>query len=102
MTSQNDILTDTTEHYEPYNINDYSFDNCHNLDDTNVDNLVGPSQNNENQQSNDILSMSDVCEVKQGDVDNLEYQTVEEMMNEKEREKKSKKELEEEEREKMQ
>lgn len=102
MTTQGDTLTDVNDPYESY-INDYSFDNTQNIDESQSENDV-EKYNLDDTNKDSSFVMPNMDEFQQSEFSsNLDYQMTEEMlMSEREREKKSKKELEEEEREKMQ
>ncbi|CAH2269266.1 transcription initiation factor TFIID subunit 11 [Pararge aegeria] len=91
----NDTLTDANDQYESY-LNDYSFDNNHTIDESELN-------------SREVFNLRDGTDISNmdhyqlNDMSGMDYQTTEEMlMSEREREKKTKKEMEEEEREKMQ
>lgn len=101
MTTPCDTLTDVNDQYESY-INDYSFDNTQNIDESQSENDVEKYNLDDTQKDSFVMPNMDDFQQNESS-SNLDYQMTEEMlMSEREREKKSKKELEEEEREKMQ
>ncbi|XP_028042280.1 transcription initiation factor TFIID subunit 11 [Bombyx mandarina] len=94
--NQTDVLTDVTDHYESYG-NDYQFENSYNQfqsDGEKYDRGVGDAE------TSVVPATTDFHHTESSHI--YEFQTAEDLINEREREKKSKKELEEEEREKMQ